>query len=71
MLPLPHPRAGHACVHRAGPCEATDSLQLCMKDLGSRCHGTALALVAVLYSLFGFLIKLNGFFKTRLEALVF
>lgn len=51
--------------------KATDSLQLYMKDLGSRCHGIALALVAVLYSLFGFLIKLNGFFKTRLEALVF
>lgn len=51
--------------------KATDSLQLCMKDLGSGCCGIALALVAVLYSLFGFLIKLNGFFKTRLEALVF
>lgn len=51
--------------------KATDSLQLFMKDLGSRRHGITLALVAVLYSLFGFLIKLNGFFKTRLEALVF
>ena len=44
---------------------------LCVKDSGSRCHGVAAALVAVLYSILGVSIKLNGFFKTWLEALVF
>lgn len=33
------------------------------EDLGSRRHGLAVALVAVLYSILGFSIKLNGFFK--------
>lgn len=46
-------------------------LQPCMKDLGARCRGITMALVAVLYSILGFSIKLNGFFKTWLEALVF